>query len=171
MSTSINASTAMALNTSIVDGTIFDHLPSICNEGNTKLFQNASDEEIGSWVTTDLDRLIVLTLFPIILTFGIATNLLFLVALLRIKQMRTVTNYYLAHLACSDLTFILLYSVEALYDRAYSPIKFILYRTREACTFVTFLQNVTYFASINLVALVSFERFMAIHAIPYITAL
>ncbi len=152
----------MTLNTSIVDETIFDHLPAICNEGNPKLFQNASDEEIGPWLRTDLDRFIVLTLFPIILTFGVATNSLFLVALLRIKQMRTVTNYYLAHLACCDLAFIFLLSGETLYDHAYSPIKYILYRTREACTFVTFLQHVTYYASINLVALVSFERFMAI---------
>ena len=141
---------------------IWDDLPAVCTADNTEFLQDATEEDIAPLLHGKKDSLIVFTIFPIILVFGIATNTLFLLVLLRIKQMRTVTNYYLGHLACCDLAFICLLVGETIYDHAYSPIQHIFYRTREACTFVTFLQHVTLFASINLVTLVGFERFMAI---------
>ena len=134
-----------------------------CTEANTQFFPNASDEEIQPWLHTRKDQLIVLAIFPIILVFGLCTNGLFLLVLARVKAMRTVTNYYLAHLACCDVAFILLLSGETLYHHSVSPpIKYILYKTATGCFLVTFLQHVSLYASMTLITMVSVERFMAI---------
>ncbi|XP_072014800.1 prolactin-releasing peptide receptor-like [Amphiura filiformis] len=142
--------------------TIWGNLSSVCTEGNTQFYQNATEEEIGPLLRTKSARLTALILYPFILAFGVLTNTLFLIVLLRIEQMRTVTNYYLSHLACCDIALILLITVEQFYEHAHSPIKHIAYTTGEVCAFVTFLQFVAVYTSMNLVTLVGFERFMAI---------
>ena len=146
------------------DNQSWNNLPSQCSSNNTEFLRNATDQEIiGPWLRTYRDQMIVFLIFPAIIAFGVATNSLFLITLARVKSMRTVTNYYLAHLSCCDIAFILLTAGENLYDNAYSPIKgYIFYKTPVTCALVTFLQHVTLFSSITLVTLVSFERFMAI---------
>ena len=72
------------------------------------LFLNLSDP--SSAVAYEYDRVdiaLVTTVYPVTATIGLLTNLAFLVTVLRVKYMRTLTNVYLSSLAISDIMFLL----------------------------------------------------------------
>ena len=54
------------------------------------------------------EKILITVLFPIIFTFGIIGNVAFLTVVALVKEMRTLTNFYLANLAVADLLYTIL---------------------------------------------------------------
>ena len=78
--------------------------------------------------------------------------------------MRTITNFYLANLAISDLSFVILTAVVYFYKYTWSPDikRGDPWATTVQCAATNTTLYTPYFASILLVTLVSVERFLAI---------
>ena len=49
---------------------------------------------------------IIFFVYPVVILFGLLANFTFLLTVCRVQEMRTVTNFYLANLAVSDIMFI-----------------------------------------------------------------
>ena len=109
-------------------------------------------------------RVILLTIFfPIILLFGVLGNLTFIYVAIRIKHMRTITNRYLVNLAIADIIFLLAAIGSKLYRYMKSPLDgddsplgaF-------GCIWTYFMSDMSYFASLFFVTLVSLDRYVAV---------
>ncbi|XP_048761367.1 QRFP-like peptide receptor [Ostrea edulis] len=106
-----------------------------------------------------LDELIPsVTFYTLIGLFGIAGNLLVIVAILSFPRMKSITNIFLLSLASADLLLVLICV----------PIKcaaFFSYTWRMGdflCTFVAYIQNVSMVCSVMTLTVMSIERFVAI---------
>ena len=141
-----------------------DNLPSTCHLNNTLFVtQNfTKDIFIRSLFYSSVDKIMINGVLPIILVVGWAGNLAFLFSLIRVKWMRTVTNYYLANLALADISFLLVVVGDKLYS--YNTVGIAGYMSfgRPGCIISNFLRRLVFFASLFLVTLVSLERFYAI---------
>ena len=132
----------------------------ICNGLNTIPILNGT---VNDWLFTDTDRIIVTILIPIIIIVGVIGNSSFLFMIARLKRMQTLTNCYLANIAVADIMLItygpILYVVSYLKSPIvhYFPIEGVA-----GCFSAFFIANVGYFASVNIVTLVSMDRWMAI---------
>ncbi|XP_038048195.1 delta-type opioid receptor-like [Patiria miniata] len=138
-----------------------------CNEQDTV---NISQEAVSSWLHTRLDICIKAIVVPIIWCLGIITNLTFLFVTVRVRKLRSDTNIYLAHLSLADLLYL---SLESIYDiRSYTASVVAFHdpfvNSASCVSFFTVI-NTGYFASIALVTMVSFERFLALcHPIKHL---
>ncbi|XP_038048188.1 neuromedin-U receptor 2-like [Patiria miniata] len=124
---------------------------------------NISQEAVSSWLHTPLDVCFKAIVVPIIWCLGIITNLTFLFVIVRVRKLRSDTNIYLAHLAIADLLFL---SLVTAYDiRRYTASVVARHgpfvNSAQCVSFFTVV-NTGYFASIALVTMVSFERFLAL---------
>ena len=106
------------------------------------------------------DVIIVLIVFPVIILFGLFVNFTFLLTICRVREMRTVTNFYLVNLAVSDLLFITATGFTYIYPRIVHNLR--LPQTQIGCILSFTSVYLSYFTSIGLVTLVSLERFLAI---------
>ena len=88
----------------------------------------------------------------------------FLAVLALVKQMHTLTNFYLANLAVADLFYVMLQLGSYTITYALSDGLRIatIFRTDAECGFFWSAIYMTYFTSLCLVTLVSMERFLAI---------
>ncbi len=111
---------------------------------------------------TPFDRIMISKILPMIFAIGLVGNLSFLFSLLRVKWMRTVTNYYLANLAIADISFLLVVVGEKILAYNTTDIAGHMAFGRAGCICINFLRRLVYFASLFLVTLVSLERFYAI---------
>ncbi|XP_038048191.1 neuropeptides capa receptor-like [Patiria miniata] len=131
-----------------------------CSEQDTV---NISQEAVSSWLHTPLDVCFKAVVVPIIWGLGIITNLTFLFVIVRVRKLRSDTNIYLAHLAIADLLFL---SLVTAYDiRRYTASVVAFHHTfvnSSQCVSFFTVVNTGYFASIALVTMVSFERFLAL---------
>ena len=109
-------------------------------------------------------RVILLTIcFPIILLFGLIGNCAFVYVAVKIKHMRTVTNRYLVNLAIADVIFLLAAIGSKLYRYMKSPLDgddsplgaF-------GCIWTYFMSDMSYFASLFFITLVSLDRYVAV---------
>ncbi|XP_072024119.1 thyrotropin-releasing hormone receptor-like [Amphiura filiformis] len=116
-----------------------------------------------SLLYSSVDKLMIGRILPLVFAMGLAGNLSFLFTMLRVKWMRTVTNYYLANLAVADLLFLLVVVGEKIIAYSSSQLKGdILFGHVAGCILTNFLRRITFYASLSLVTLVSLERFYAI---------
>ena len=142
-------------------------MPSICepNDIILSLVYLKESDIIDQMFFKPFEKILITTLFPIILTLGIIGNVAFLTVVTLVKEMRTLTNFYLANLAVADLLYIVLQLI-APYTITYAFSGGLrlagIFHTDIECGFFWSAIFTTYFTSLFLVTLVSLERFLAI---------
>ncbi|XP_038070502.1 neuropeptides capa receptor-like [Patiria miniata] len=116
------------------------------------------------WFRDNLSVFMVTIVMPILFFVGLVGNLAFLFVMARVSWMHTVTNYYLANLAVADISFLVAAIGEKMWAYQATPLTIdtASFMGRSGCIIVHFLKNLTLFASLFLVTLVSLERFYAI---------
>ena len=122
------------------------------------------DELIEPLLYTQTDKFIITIVFPLIITLGVLANSAFLFTIARVREMRTLTNFYLTNLAFADLLFVVITAVNYFYKYTWSPDfqRGSPWATSAGCTLMAAASYIPYMASIGLVTLVSIERFLAI---------
>ena len=116
------------------------------------------------------ETIIMTVLFPTVFTFGFIGNVAFLTVVVLVREMRILTNLYLANLAVTDLLFIGLFLTLVAVSYALSNGVRIaeIERTDLQCRFNHSVLIATYIFSLCLVTLVTFARFLAIcHPLRY----
>lgn len=109
------------------------------------------------------ERVVILSFFPLLILIGFIGNFAFLLVLIVIKEMRTVTNFYLANLAIADLLFLGTQSYDIFVGYILSPdVKSQAYQTTIGCGLLFTILFMSHFASVGFVFLVSLERYLAI---------
>lgn len=103
-------------------------------------------------------RIIFTTLCALTFVVGVVGNTLVVVTVAKDKKMHTVTNYFIVNLAVADLL-VLLFCVPA----SVVPVYLYGWHLGSAlCKFVPFIQSVTISVSVNSMAAISFDRYLAI---------
>ena len=110
------------------------------------------------------EKIMLAVMFPIVFTFGFFGNVAFLTVVALVEEMRTLTNFYLANLAVADLLFLVsfLLHVTTSYVLSNGVRLMEFERADMQCGFVYGVVNASYFSSLTLVTLVTFDRFVAI---------
>ena len=123
-----------------------------------------SDEQLRMYFYTPFQEVLVTVMYPLVSAFGLFGNVAFLLVVLCNPHMRTITNFYLANLAVADLIFVLFETGHVLWQCvALQGLNFgSIFSTRAGCFAAITVTYLTYFASVCIVVLVSFERFMAV---------
>ena len=131
---------------------------------------NISEEAVPRWLNSPADTAIITVVIPTILCLALITNLTFLFVLYRIPKLRSDTNMYLAHLALADLLYVILASTIALWRYTSTLVAYHTPFLHSAqCTIFYTVVNTGYFASVALVTMVSFERYLALcHPIKHL---
>ncbi|XP_072018429.1 growth hormone secretagogue receptor type 1-like [Amphiura filiformis] len=101
---------------------------------------------------------------PLIALFGILLNVTFLFVVARVREMKTITNFYLGNLAVSDIMFLIFSAIDLLRTWQSNPGLLLHhpYNTIAQCVSQSLLVNLTFYGSVCMVTLVTFERYMAI---------
>ncbi|XP_077985376.1 allatostatin-A receptor-like [Glandiceps talaboti] len=71
-------------------------------------FIEISPENINDHVVSDADSVILTVVMPIVFIIGCTGNILTIFVILKLKEMRTVTNYFLVNLAIADSLFLVM---------------------------------------------------------------
>ncbi|KAJ8028209.1 Thyrotropin-releasing hormone receptor [Holothuria leucospilota] len=126
-------------------------------------FRNYTDEEIEEFHPPPHKIIIYLYVLPVVLSLGVFSNSAFIFVIIRLKRMRTITNFYLVNLAIADISYLLIGTTEKLVRTLSSPIDtdqgmF----SRWSCIVIYSLLDTTSFASLFLVSLVTLEKFYAV---------
>ena len=123
-----------------------------------------TDNVIETFLYSKTDKVMITIMFPLIVTLGFLANCAFLFTLVRVRQMRTITNFYLANLGLADLFFVIVTAVNYFYKYTWSPDfqRGVPWSSTVGCAAISSAIYMPYFASICLVTLVSLERFLAI---------
>ncbi|XP_038062249.1 thyrotropin-releasing hormone receptor-like [Patiria miniata] len=136
-----------------------------CTENNTdyKIISSREEADYYNLLLSDLEKTTTKIVLPILLALGLIGNIGFLFTVLRVRSMRTATNFYLSNLAVADLMFLLIVIGARL--RAYVmyglPNKVPLLG-QAGCILDTFWKYVFNFAGLILITFISFERFIAV---------
>ena len=123
-------------------------------------FYNLEDDD-----KVEIRRLVAHTNFTIavlifiIFAVGFIGNVIFLLSIIRVKALKTVTNFYLANVAAADLLFLNLETCNTIwaYKQKGKPVS-----TDFECGLLNFTIHLSFFASILLITLVTLERYFAI---------
>ncbi|XP_022081271.1 neuromedin-U receptor 2-like [Acanthaster planci] len=124
---------------------------------------NISQEKASEWLYSTTDTFLIAVIIPTLWCLALITNMTFLLVTLRVRTLRSETNYYLAHLALADLLYVSLASAITWWSYTASPLAshFPFVNSAQCIISSTFV-NTGYFASIVLVTMVSFERYLAL---------
>ena len=108
-------------------------------------------------IETKLYIIIFSILLAIVMIIGVIGNLFVIYVVLNYNRLKTVTNTYLLHLALSDLIFLsgIPFLISSLINRAWIFGRFI-------CKLFFFTQGVNQYTSIIILALLAFDRFLAV---------
>ena len=136
-SRTMNSTSASVSSTAIPDSTSYEgytndafveddyHAPykiPNCPNGSRSLnLYDYIDEWIETFLYSKTDKVMITIIFPIIVTVGLLANTAFLFTLVRVREMRTITNFYLANLALADFLFIIITAVNYFYKYTWSP--------------------------------------------------
>ena len=140
-----------------------------CTPDNTVNLSNP--DRATRWTYTETQQFIIATVNPLVGTFGVAGNMAFLWMVFRVQALRTSVDAYLATLAVSDTMFIVFIS-------AYTRVGWVSQNINRAaglnsafsCAFCVFAWILFYYASLGLMTLISFERYLAIcHPMNHLT--
>ncbi|XP_071796379.1 allatostatin-A receptor-like [Asterias amurensis] len=129
-----------------------------------------TEEYLSEWIFDSVDFFIITVGVPIILGLGLLTNLLLLFVFFRSPRLRSETDLYLGNLALSDVLFLILFSGKDLGRVAFSQVlKHEPFGTTLGCVTFNFALITALEASIALVTMVTFERYLALcHPIKYL---
>ena len=123
-----------------------------------------SGEDAVLYFFTTYKKLFILLVVPAVVAFGVFGNAAVLFVVYRVQDMRTITNFYLSNLAVSDA--MLLSNTAFKYIKTYftQPIDYSLspFQKGYLCALNGLVVYLCYFASVFLVILVTFERYLAI---------
>lgn len=144
-----------------------DNRYTITNESSCDLEINSTSEDLVDAVYQNYNRRIVTIVIPLVVIFGVLGNATFLFVICRVKQMRNMTNFYLANLAIADVLALTAASIQYFWSYAVSaPLDVSLigftFETPFGCSIPAVLNYSCYFASIWFITLVATERFLAI---------
>jgi hypothetical protein len=120
-----------------------------------------NDSCIGLTDRKDIENDLFISIFSILLVIvmfiGVVGNLLVIYVVLNYGRLKTVTNTYLLHLAISDLVFLsgIPFFVSSLITRAWIFGGFV-------CKLFFLTQGVNQYTSIIILALLSFDRYLAV---------
>ena len=115
------------------------------------------------WLRSDIDRLIVNVVIPLVSGLGIFANGAFLFMVIRLPEMRTSLNSFLANLAVCDMMFLVFSNFWFIFYSSHSPINATLdVRSSIGCVSYILTTRLWYAASLELMTLISVERFYAI---------
>ncbi len=122
------------------------------------------DSTIERFFYLPADQILIRYVYSLVIAIGLITNSAFLWTLLRVGEMRTTTNFYLANLAVADLLLIVCKGVNIFYKFIWSPdiTRLVPWQTPSACASITTVTYAGLFGSMSIVTLVSIERFLAI---------
>ena len=161
-----NSSYEVYANDSILEGDVQIpyEIPSCPANSRFLNLYNYKDEWIEIFLYSKTDKVMITIVFPFIITLGLLANGAFLFTLVSVRQMRTITNFYLANLAIADLFFVIVTAVNYFYRYIWSPDfqRGVPWSSTAGCASISSALHTPYFASICLVTLVSIERFLAI---------
>ena len=132
-------------------------------------FQNWTDNQVANHLYSTTEIVLVTVIIPTVFVLGFVGNLVFVLSVIRVKTMRTMTNFYLTNLAAADL---MILSVELFY-RLWRYKSSIIgwshpFHSAVGCGMYFFAINLTSSASIFLICLVTFDRYFAVcHPLKY----
>ena len=156
------------------------------NSNNTSLFLDVAVDPSCTFAFNNTDPLvtenflvtynlrIITIIIPIVVALGLLGNITFLYVIFRLKNMRNMTNFYLANLAIADVCVLSAASIQYFSSYLYSaPLDVSLigytFRTPFGCSLPNLLNYSCYFASIWFITLVAMERYLAIcHPLKHI---
>ncbi|XP_072050082.1 neuropeptides capa receptor-like [Amphiura filiformis] len=121
-----------------------------------------SEEEAVPYFYTIYKKIFILVIIPIVAGLGILGNAALLFVVYRVPEMRTVTNFYLSNLAVSDITLLIITTIRFMWSYFNTPIEFAFSSFHFGCALVWLITYLCYFASVYLITLVTFERYLAI---------
>ena len=119
-----------------------------------------SPEDIVENSYSDGQVAFVTVILPIVMALGVLNNSAFIYVVARVPRMRTVTNCYLVGLAIADILFLVFAIGSKIWCYIYSPI----YTDDtplglSGCLLTQFIINMSYFATLCFITLVSWERY------------
>ena len=114
-------------------------------------------------------RLMLGVVAPIMTIIGLFLNLAFFFVIIRVSEMHTTTNFYLANLAVADCLFLIFSTALNMWQTMKMPVDGAQpFETDYGCGLFFWANYLYYFASISFVTLVTVDRYMAVcHAIRY----
>lgn len=136
----------------------------------------------GQWIVESLEHGLAIDLLiphsqrimlgivaPLMAIVGLILNAAFFFVLLRVPDMQTTTNFYLANLAVADCLFLVFSTAINMWQAVNMPITGAHpFQTDYGCGLFFWMNYLYYFASISFVTLVTLDRYMAVcHAIRY----
>ena len=128
------------------------------NESECDLLNNSSNCSLGPPLMENSLFIPIFSILLIIVMFiGVMGNLLVIYVVLNYGRLKTVTNTYLLHLALSDLVFLsgIPFFLSSLITRAWIFGRFV-------CKLFFLTQGVNQYTSIIILALLAFDRYLAV---------
>ena len=127
-------------------------------------------EETVEQILSQVDTFIITIVVPIILGLGLLINLLLLIVFLRVPRLRSETDVYLAHLALSDVIYLIVCSARDIWRCVASPLLWDEpFSSSAGCVLYNFAFQTPFAASMAFVTVVSFERYLALcHPIQHL---
>lgn len=128
---------------------------------NGTRYMSVSDS--ASFGYTQGGMLLITVFYPLILAIGMLGNGAFIYVAVKVKHMRTITNRYLVNLAIADIIFLTSAIGPKLWRYGRSPLDGDdTPLGLPGCISVIFLSDMSYFASLFFVTLVSLDRYVAV---------
>ena len=148
----------------MVVNNVSQHLPNECYKNDTLLIYLIPEDQRNEWFYSSWQIVPITVLLPIISILGLIGNAALLIVIVRIREMQTITNFYLGNLAISDFLFLFIPLTTYLwvYFRSNGLLIVDNIRSSGLCIFEAGTRHIFFFSSISFVVLVSSERFNAI---------
>ncbi|XP_077985380.1 allatostatin-A receptor-like [Glandiceps talaboti] len=112
-----------------------------------------------------MDVILVTTIMPIVLSIGLIGNGLIVYVFARVREMQTVTNYFLVNLAVADMLFLFLAVPPKLVQYYSSPLPLlgdVSALGDWGCTIISFPSAVAITVSTMTIILLALEKYMAV---------
>ncbi len=131
----------------------------VCTASNTLVLTDP--EDASRWLSTKEETTAYVALIVTVWIIGVTSNCAFFYMWVRVPRMHTVVNLYLGNLAVADTVYL---SVNLTYGYGIlkSPIKeSVPFRNKFMCATMYELAYITYWVSLLIITLVTYDRFLA----------
>ncbi|XP_038052279.1 neuromedin-U receptor 2-like [Patiria miniata] len=142
----------------------YDDQQPVCSIPDAPIL-NLSDPSIATrYEYNSVQSALVTIIYPCICLFGILTNSIFLLTVIRVPHMKNITNIYLSSLAVSDIMFLITGTGFGLWRYLSTPVisDFSFLGGVHGCLITQVLNSTPFYASTLLVTVVAVERYLAI---------
>ena len=117
----------------------------------------------NTWLMTTLEYQLVFYGLSIVCLIGIIGNGSFLFVVGKIKRLHNTTNLYLASLAMTDITYLIVAFTTTMLFYLDSPVRHdTMFDSSAGCTLLFATGNFLFYTSLGLVTLVTYERFRGV---------